>query len=101
MKGNFESIINSDTPVLIDFYADWCQPCKMQSPIVQEVAREFQGRVKVIKIDVDKNPQVSQRYQVQSIPTIMLFSKGDAVWRKAGVTSKNELIDVISGYSPR
>ncbi len=68
MKGHFDSIIGSDVPVLVDFYADWCQPCKVQSPMVAEVARKLNGKVRVIKIDVDKNPQVSQRYLVQSIP---------------------------------
>ncbi len=95
MKGNFNDIINSDKPVLIDFYADWCQPCKMQSPILLEVARELSGKVKVIKIDVDKNQDIAWKYQVQSIPTIIMFRNGEIKWRQAGVTPKHQIVNAV------
>ena len=96
MQGNFESIINSETPVLIDFHADWCGPCKMLSPIVREVALEMKDKLKVIKIDVDKNPEISMRYQIQSVPTLMLFKNGNSVFRQSGVLGKSQLISIIN-----
>ncbi|MEM7549615.1 MAG: thioredoxin [Bacteroidota bacterium] len=93
MKGKFDELINSDTPVLIDFYADWCGPCKMLSPVVQEVAKELSGKIKVVKIDVDKNQNISTRYGIQSIPTLMIFKNGQAVWRQAGVVGKQQILD--------
>lgn len=95
MKGNFSELIQSNTPVLVDFYADWCQPCRIQSPILQEIAREMDGKVRVIKINVDQNQEVSGKYQVQSIPTLMLFRKGEVKWRQAGVTPKVNIMSVI------
>jgi thioredoxin 1 len=82
-------------PVLVDFYADWCQPCKVQSPILQELAREMNDKVKVIKIDVDKNQEVALKYQVQSIPTLILFKDGQIKWRRAGVTPKGSIASVL------
>ena len=96
MKANFNSVVNSDIPVLIDFYAEWCQPCKVQSPILVEVAREFPGKVKVIKIDVDKNPEIAMRYQIQGVPTLALFKNGSLLWRQAGVTPKVSLIQILN-----
>lgn len=98
MKGNFNTIINSGTPVLVDFFAEWCGPCKTQSPILVEVSRELNGKVKVIKIDVDKNPEIAARYQVRSVPTLALFKNGQSVWRQSGVMDKNTLIHTLSNY---
>jgi len=98
MKGNFEQLIQSDVPVLIDFYAEWCQPCKIQSPVLQELAREENGRVRVIKINVDKNPLIARRYQIQGVPTLMLFRKGQVLWRQSGVTPKQVLKKVLEQY---
>ncbi|RMG16545.1 MAG: thioredoxin [Bacteroidetes bacterium] len=95
MKGNFQKIINSDKPVLVDFYADWCGPCKMQAPILKEAASELNGQARIIKIDVDKNRKVSEQYQIQSIPTLILFKNGQPVWRQSGLLSKQQLLDVI------
>lgn len=83
--GKFDELINGETPVLVDFYADWCGPCKMMAPYLEEVASDMKGKVKVIKVDVDKNQAASQKYQVQSIPTLILFHKGQIKWRQAGV----------------
>ena len=84
MKGNFHKIIHSPVPVLVDFYADWCAPCKIQSPILVEIARESGKNLKVIKIDVDRNPEIASRYQIRSIPTLVLFKNGQAIWRQSG-----------------
>jgi thioredoxin 1 len=98
MKGNFEQLINSDVPVLVDFYAEWCRPCKIQSPVLQELAREENGRIRVIKIDVDKNPLIAQRYQIQGVPTLILFRNGQVLWRQSGVTPKHLLKKVLSEF---
>jgi thioredoxin 1 len=95
MKGKFDSIINDSRPVIVDFHALWCSPCKMQSPILKEVAAELGERVRVIKIDVDSNSQIAGRYSVQSVPTIIIFKNGRAVWRQSGVVSKNQLKSVL------
>jgi len=95
MKGKFDSIINDSRPVIVDFHALWCSPCKMQSPILKEVASELGERVRVIKIDVDNNAQIASRYSVQSVPTIIIFKNGRAVWRQSGVVSKNQLKSVL------
>lgn len=99
MRGNFQQIISGDTPVLIDFYATWCQPCKMQAPVLAEFAREMGDRLKVIKIDVDKNPQISQKYQIQGVPTLAIFKNGNIVWRQSGVIPKQTLYQVLEQYS--
>lgn len=82
---SFSDIVNGDIPVVIDFYADWCGPCKMMPPILKEVKNELGDQVKVIKINVDTNQALAAKYQVRSIPTIMVFKKGNPVWRQAGV----------------
>ncbi|MEM8524922.1 MAG: thioredoxin [Bacteroidota bacterium] len=87
MKSNFHSIINSEKPVLIDFYADWCGPCKSYSPIIQQLKQELGDAVKVIKIDVDKNQQLAGNLQVRSIPTTMIFQNGEMKWKAVGAQS--------------
>lgn len=87
----FDDIIQSNETVLVDFFATWCGPCKMVPPILSDVKQRLGDQVKIIKIDVDKNPQISQRFQIQSIPTIMIFKKGEMVWRKSGVVPAHEL----------
>lgn len=99
MKGNFNELINGDKAVLVDFYADWCGPCKVQTPILKEVAAEINGKAQIIKIDVDKNQEISSRYQVQSIPTLILFKKGQPVWRQTGVAGKQQLLDLFKQNS--
>ncbi|MBL4586740.1 MAG: thioredoxin [Flavobacteriales bacterium] len=95
---NFNDIINSDKPVLIDFYADWCGPCKMMGPILQDVHRNVGGRAKVLKIDVDKNPQVAAKYQVQGVPTLMVFKNGKMLWRQSGVVPAVELSRILEKH---
>jgi thioredoxin 1 len=95
MKGNFASIINDTRPVIVDFHALWCNPCKVQSPILSEIASEYGDRLRVIKIDVDQNPGLASKYQIQGVPTVIIFKKGQLVWRQSGVASKNQLREII------
>jgi thioredoxin 1 len=96
MKGNFDLVLQDSRPVIVDFHALWCNPCKMQSPILKELATELGDKVRVIKIDVDINTQIASRYSVQSVPTIIIFKNGKAVWRQSGVASKNQIKSVLT-----
>jgi thioredoxin 1 len=96
MKSSFNTIINSQTPVLVDFFADWCGPCKMLAPILKEVKEELGDQVKIIKIDVDKNQALASKYQVRGVPTLLLFKNGKQVWRQSGVLQKHEIINTIN-----
>lgn len=98
MKGNFNSIIQSRVPVLVDFSAEWCSPCKVQSPILVEIARELNGKLKVIKIDVDKNPELAARYQIRGVPTLALFKEGSLLWRQSGLVDKATLTGILKNY---
>ena len=95
MKGNFEKLVNSNVPVLIDFYAEWCGPCKMMPPILKEVKETLGDRIKIVKIDVDKNPHIAQRFQIRGVPTLMLFKNGEALWRQSGVVPANQILAVM------
>ena len=95
MKGNFDLVINENRPVIVDFHALWCGPCKTQSPILKQVAEELGERVKVIKIDVDQNPTIASRYQIQSVPTLMIFKNGEIKYKQAGVHSKAQLMSIL------
>lgn len=92
----FQEIINQDKPVLVDFFAEWCGPCKMQSPILVQLKEKIGDTADVIKIDVDKNPALSDQYQIRSVPTMMIFKKGQMVWRQSGVFSIAELEKLIN-----
>ena len=97
-KKSFSELISSPgMPVLVDFYADWCGPCKTMAPILEQVAQQHQGKLKVIKIDVDKNQAAAQQFRVQSIPTLILFHKGQPVWRQAGVVPAAQISQVVQG----
>jgi thioredoxin 1 len=99
MKANFNSIISDSKPVIVDFHALWCGPCKVQSPILKELADELGDRVRVIKIDVDQNPEISGRFQIRSVPTLMVFKNGQTLWRHSGVVTKNQLKDILRQHS--
>ncbi len=99
MNGKFSDIINGDKPVLVDFYATWCGPCKHQAPILEEVAKEVGDQARIIKIDVDKNQALSSAYQVKGVPTLMIFKQGKVVWRTSGVKQAYELVPLLRQYA--
>jgi thioredoxin 1 len=96
---SFQELINSDKPLLVDFFAEWCGPCKAQAPILKQTKDTLGDRVRIIKIDVDKNPEVAQQFQVQGVPTLILFKKGQVKWRQSGVVPANTLIQLINQYN--
>jgi thioredoxin 1 len=91
----FQELIEGDTPVLVDFFADWCGPCKMMQPILEDTSKQLGGKVKILKVDVDKNPLAASRFQVRGVPTLILFSKGEIVWRQSGVVPAPQLVQII------
>ena len=88
---NFDDIIKSSTPTLVDFFATWCGPCKMQAPILEQVKEKVGDKATILKVDIDRNQELAQRYRVQSVPTLILFKNGEPVWRTVGVQQANLL----------
>ena len=96
---SFGELINSDQPLLVDFYADWCGPCKAMEPTVKEVARLVEGKARIIKINIDANQQVAQTFGVSAVPTFILFKKGEILWRHPGMIDKTQLKETIERYT--
>ena len=95
----FKDIIHADKPVLVDFYADWCGPCKAMNPVIKEVAAAVAGKARVIKVDIDKSREASEAFQVQAVPTFIIFKNGNIVWRHSGMIDKNSLLNLLNKNS--
>lgn len=97
---SFNQLIKGDQPVLVDFYADWCGPCKMMKPVLEQLSKKEGDRLRVLKVDVDRNREAANAYQIQSIPTMILFHKGKILWRTAGAMSLPQLTATLNKFLP-
>lgn len=95
----FQQLIQSDQPVLVDFFATWCGPCQMLAPVLKQVKETLGERITILKIDVDKNQAIAAHYQVRGVPTLLLFQNGKQLWRQSGVVSKEDLVGIIIAKS--
>ena len=98
-KSSFQDIISTDRPVLVDFAAEWCGPCKIQKPILKQLVAKIGSKARVVTVDVDRNRSVASKYQIMSVPTLALFKGGKLVWRESGVKQLNQLESLIEKYS--
>lgn len=95
---SFNELINGEQPVLVDFYADWCGPCKMMKPILKDLKKRVGDKVTIVKVDVDANQQAAMKYQIRGVPTLMLFQNGEIKWQQAGVVQANQLERIINSH---
>jgi len=95
---DFSEIINSDKPTLVDFYANWCVPCEMMTPIIDQTKVELGDKANVLKVDVDNNAEVARKYQIRSIPTLLIFKEGEVVWRQSGVSQKEMIVESVKKF---
>lgn len=95
---NFKELIKSEEPVLVDFFAEWCGPCKMMKPVLEKVARTMEGRARILKVDVDKNPKAAAQYKIQGVPTLILFQGGQIKWRQSGYVDERQLSSVLEKF---
>ena len=98
-RESFAELINGNTPVLVDFFAEWCGPSKMMKPVLEKLHEQMGDKVRIIKIDIDKSPAAANTFQVQSVPTLMLFQKGKPLWRQSGVLQASQLENIIKQKS--
>ena len=96
--GKFQEIIKGEIPVLVDFHAEWCSPCKTMNPILKSIKKHFGDKLKIIKINVDNNQQVANKFQVKGIPTFILFQNSEILWKKSGVINESSFVEIIKSY---
>lgn len=94
----FKQLIHSDVPLLVDFSAEWCGPCKALAPILKQVAQATEGKARIIKIDIDKNPDIAQQLNIRNVPTMIIYKKGKQLWRQSGVLQAKQLIPILKGF---
>ena len=94
----FQDIIAGDTPVLVDFFAEWCGPCKMMKPVLEKLKKKMGNKIIILKMDIDKNISLSSEYRIQSVPTLVLWKQGEIIWRQSGALSLNELEQILLSY---
>lgn len=99
MSKSFKDIISESKPTLVDFFAEWCGPCKTLKPILEDVKTEIGSKASIIKVDVDKNPDAAQKFQIRGVPTMIIFKNGKPVWRQSGVLPKNEIVRILKSFS--
>ncbi len=95
---NFKELIQSEQPVLVDFFAEWCGPCKMMKPVLEEVAKKLDGKARILKVDIDKNKKAAAQYRIQGVPTLILFQGGKIKWRQSGFMDARKLNSVLAKY---
>jgi thioredoxin 1 len=95
---SFESHISGTKPVVVDFYAEWCGPCKMMAPVLQELKSKVGDKATILKLDVDKNPRYAQMYNIQAVPTLAIFKEGNLIWRRSGVVPAHEILTKLSTF---